>query len=138
MADGGVLTGRILADRGVGPQSASACWIGQKAANLAWLAGHGYRVPPFFVLSSRVCARLLAPAKAEVDAVLAGLDGADPASLRAGSAAIRARITAESFPEDIRAKLAEHVAELGNGCPLRRALLGQRRGLCRQFLCGTT
>ena len=114
MADGGVLTGRVLADRGVGPQSASACWIGQKAANLAWLAGHGHRVPPFFVLSSGVCARLLAPAKAEVDAVLAGLDGADPASLRAGSAAIRARITAESFPEDIRAKLAEHVAELGN------------------------
>ena len=85
MADGGVLTGRVLADRGVGPQSASACWIGQKAANLAWLAGHGHRVPPFFVLSSGVCARLLAPAKAEVDAVLAGLDGADPASLLGAS-----------------------------------------------------
>ena len=115
VADGGIVTGRILADQGVGPQSASADWIGQKAANLAWLAGRGYRVPPFFVLSSKMCARLLAPAEAEVESVLAGLDVADPASLRAGSAAIRARITAEPFPGDIRAELAERAAELGSG-----------------------
>ena len=115
VADGGIVTGRVLADQGVGPQSASADWIGQKAANLAWLAGRGYRVPPFFVLSSKMCARLLAPAEAEVESVLAGLDVADPASLRAGSAAIRARITAEPFPGDIRAELAERAAELGSG-----------------------
>ena len=112
--DHGILTSRVLADLGVGPQSEHARCIGQKAANLTWLAGNGYRVPPFFVLSSHLCARLLAPVKDEVDARLAELDADDPASLRECSAAIRARITAQAFSDDMRTALAQHTTGLGN------------------------
>jgi rifampicin phosphotransferase len=118
VADRGIFTSRVLTDLDVGPQSEEARWVGQKAANLAWLAGHGYRVPPFFVLGFQLCARLLAPTKADVDARLAELDPNDPASLRRCSAAIRARITAQTLSDDIRAALAQHTAGLGSATRL--------------------
>ena len=114
VTDRGILTSRVLADLGVGPHSEDAWSIGQKAANLTWLAGHGYRVPPFFVLSSQLCAHLLAPVKAEVNARLAELDADDPASLRGCSAAIRARITAQTLSDDMCAALAHHTTGLGS------------------------
>jgi phosphohistidine swiveling domain-containing protein len=113
LADHGILSSAVLAEQNIGPGSPFAGCIGHKAANLAWLATHGYRVPPFFVLTSQLCARLLAPAQAEVDALLDELDTDDPASLRRCSAAIRARVTAVSIPEDIGAALAPHITGLG-------------------------
>lgn len=118
LAESDILTDQDLVGSHIGPRSPEARWIGQKAANLGWLTAQGYRVPPFFVLSTRLCSRLLTPAKAQIDVLLTELDADDPASLRRCSAAIRDRITAIIVPDEVGTALAAHIADLGRSAAL--------------------
>ncbi|MFR9751479.1 PEP/pyruvate-binding domain-containing protein [Nocardia sp. 004] len=89
-----------------------AARAGAKAANLARLQAAGYRVPPFAVLSTDACARVLDPSADAVAELLAGLDPDDPAALREVSARIRAHIAELPLPADIADELDTVVAEL--------------------------
>ncbi|MEV6275152.1 PEP/pyruvate-binding domain-containing protein [Nocardia sp. NPDC051832] len=105
------VTASVLDERAV--VESSAAQVGNKAANLAWLTGHGYRVPGFCVLTVQACTRILRPAAAEIDRALAALDAADRTSLRATAAAIGELIGDLAIPDDIRAELDARVAEFG-------------------------
>ncbi|WP_306357557.1 MULTISPECIES: PEP/pyruvate-binding domain-containing protein [unclassified Nocardia] len=86
--------------------------IGHKAANLAWLHRHGYRVPAFCVLTTAACARILEPVRDELDALLGALDAEDPKSLRDTADAIAELVTALSLPDDLAADLHRRLTEL--------------------------
>ena len=84
-----------------------------KGANLAWLSDSGYRVPPFVVLSTSACERLISAAQDDINGQLAGLDTSNRTALRQCAAAIHDRITGLSFPDDLAAALRVRTAALG-------------------------
>ena len=139
VADRGILTSRVLADLGVGPQSEEAR-LDRPESGQPRLAG-GPRLSG--AARSSCSARNCAPAcwrrrRPRWTPVLAELDAADPRRCERCSAAIRARITAQTFPDDIRAAAGAAHGRPGQRHAPGRALLGQRRGFRRQFVCGTT
>ncbi|MEV0251086.1 PEP/pyruvate-binding domain-containing protein [Nocardia sp. NPDC050712] len=91
----------------------AAAQAGNKAANLAWLAARGHRVPPFCVLTVEACTRILRPVAAEIGTVLDTLDVDDRISLRDSAARIGRLITGLTLPADIRGDLADRVAGFG-------------------------
>ncbi|MEU2088100.1 PEP/pyruvate-binding domain-containing protein [Nocardia beijingensis] len=105
-------TGAILRAETLATDPDADAHAGAKAANLARLHTAGRRVPPFAVLSTDACARVLAPAADSIADLLTGLDTDDPAALRAVSMRIRALVEALTLPADIAAELDAVVAEM--------------------------
>ncbi|MGY2009545.1 PEP/pyruvate-binding domain-containing protein [Nocardia gipuzkoensis] len=105
-------TGAIQRAETLAADPAAAAHAGAKAANLASLRAAGHHVPPFVVLGTDTCARLLAPSAAAVADLLAGLDPHDPAALRSVSTRIRALVEGQPLVGDIAAELDTAVAEL--------------------------
>ncbi|MET9024554.1 PEP/pyruvate-binding domain-containing protein [Nocardia sp. NPDC004168] len=110
-------TGAILRAETLAADPAAAAHAGAKAANLARLQAAGYRVPPFAVLGTDTCARLLAPSADAIAGLLAELDPDDPAALRSVSSRIRALVEGCPLPGDIAAELDAVVAELAAAGP---------------------
>ncbi|MEU1998952.1 PEP/pyruvate-binding domain-containing protein [Nocardia gamkensis] len=110
-------TGAILRAETLATDPAAAANAGAKAANLAGLRAAGYEVPPFAVLGTDTCARLLAPSADAVAGLLAELDPDDPAALRSVSTRIRALVEGRPLPGDIAAELEGVVAELAAAGP---------------------
>ncbi|WP_063021933.1 PEP/pyruvate-binding domain-containing protein [Nocardia niwae] len=121
-------TGAILRAETLAADPAAAVRAGAKAANLARLAAAGYRVPPFAVLGTDACARLLAPSADAVAALLGELDPDDPAALQSVSSRIRALVEGQPLPGDIAAELDAVAAELAAGSGVRFAVRSSVRG----------
>ncbi|MEU0506116.1 PEP/pyruvate-binding domain-containing protein [Nocardia sp. NPDC005998] len=125
-AEPGAALGATVRDIALAADATLTIQIGAKAANLARLVAAGYRVPPFVVLSSAACARILEPIRGSIAAELDSLDHTDPAALRAVSARIRALILATVIPADIRTELDADVSEIVDRTPQSGARLAVR------------
>lgn len=87
-----VVQGRRLRDASV---------VGHKFARQAELIRHGLPVPPFFCLSAHCHRVILRPYRSRVDEVLRGIDYADPASVAAASATLRALVLDTPWPSGL-------------------------------------
>lgn len=91
-------------------RAADGTSAGGKAANLGELAGHGFPVPPGFVVSAEACRAMfegLALAR-EVE----GLDGAAKADLARRCAGLQRRIVEAELPADLAGAIREAHARL--------------------------
>lgn len=77
------------------PRALVEAEVGGKALNLARLAAAGFRVPPFFVVSTRAFRAFVEPRRDAIAAGLAGHDLATPSGAEAAAQAIRAALLAE-------------------------------------------
>lgn len=82
--------------------------VGGKAASLAWLQSHGFRVPPWVVVPASWFQEFLADMDVEIPS------GPDEAAL----AAVRDRILTRPWPEGMLQRLRECTAGLLDGAPL--------------------
>ncbi|WP_167473643.1 PEP/pyruvate-binding domain-containing protein [Nocardia arthritidis] len=87
--------------------------VGAKAAALGRLVAAGYRVPPFVVLTTGACARILAPAADAIARAIADLDHTDPLSLRSVANSIRELIAGLALPDDIADEIHTAVGTFG-------------------------
>ncbi|MEV5832588.1 PEP/pyruvate-binding domain-containing protein [Nocardia sp. NPDC052112] len=106
------MTGPTISDIALAADASMAARVGAKAANLGRLMAAGHRVPPFVVLGTAACARILEPIRGSIAAALDSLDHTDPASLRAVSGEIRTIILAQPIPADISTALSADVREI--------------------------
>jgi phosphoenolpyruvate synthase/pyruvate phosphate dikinase len=89
--------------------------VGSKAANLAELVHHGYRVPEGFVITTEVYARLLETdgSRSRIEALLAGVEGRGPDGLRAAAGQVQALVRAAQLARPCEPAIVEAYQGLG-------------------------
>lgn len=91
-----VLRGRSLLD---------ASRVGPKFARQARMAAAGFPVPRFFCVPASVFTRVLAPVRAQLDAVLADLDAGDAEGVERSAARLRELVLAAPVPPGVEREL---------------------------------
>jgi len=99
-------------------QSADASELGGKNASLGTLTGAGLPVPPGFAVSADCYRKALADGglTGQLDALIAGVDPRDPASVSAAGERARALIGALKMPADLAAAIRGAYARLCGQC----------------------
>ncbi|HEY8978732.1 MAG TPA: PEP/pyruvate-binding domain-containing protein [Streptomyces sp.] len=86
--------------------------VGPKFARQARMAAAGFPVPRFFCVSASVFTHVLAPVRAQVDALLAGLDPADPRNVEEHAARLRELVLGAPVPAAVERELYETFDEV--------------------------
>ncbi|MFF7788128.1 PEP/pyruvate-binding domain-containing protein [Streptomyces sp. NPDC007991] len=86
--------------------------VGPKLSRQARMAAAGFPVPRFFCVSAGVLTEVLRPVRAELDALLTGLDTADPETLEKRASALRETVLAAPVPTTVERQLYDAFDEV--------------------------
>lgn len=86
--------------------------VGPKFSRQARMATEGFPVPRFFCVSAATFTEVLRPVRAELDALLTGLDTADAETLEKRASALRETVLAASVPAAVARQLYDAFDEV--------------------------